>query len=127
MELDADLFRRIVGDDALPLPPENPADRRGAGRVWVGRHAYLTRSTGPSAGQTASVVVRDVSPLGTGILTATPLEAGEAFRLVLPLAEPPPDGGASVILECRTVWCRVGDYGNGASFIVGAEFLQRIS
>ena len=127
MELDADLFRRIVGDDALPLPPENPRDRRAAGRAWVGRHAYLTRTTGGSSGPTVGVVVRDVSPRGAGVLTTMPLEVGDTFRLVLPLADLPPSGNASVILECRTVWRKAGEYGDGSSFIVGAAFLQRIS
>ena len=127
MELDADLFRRIVGNDALSLPPENPTDRRAAGRVFIGRHAYLTRTAGGLAGPTLGVVVRDVSPHGAGLLTGTPLKVGDVFRLVLPLADLSPAGDASVILECRTVWCRAGEYGDGSSFLVGGEFVQRIS
>jgi hypothetical protein len=127
MDLDADLFRRIVGDDAMPLPPDNPTDRRATGRVWVGRHAYLTRTAGVSTAPTIGVVVRDVSPRGAGLLTTTLLDAGDVFRLVLPLAELPPAGDASVILECRAVWRKAGEYGDGSSFIVGAEFLQRIA
>ena len=76
---------------------------------------------------TLGVVVRDLSPGGAGVLTATPLEVGDVFRLVLPLAELPWAGDASVILECRAVWRKAGEYGDGSSFIVGAEFLQHIS
>jgi hypothetical protein len=125
MELDADLFRRIVGDAALPLPPEAPDDRRATGRVFLGRRTHLIPVSDP-ASKPVGVVIRDVSLLGVGILTTTPLPAGEMFRLVLPLVEALPNGGSSVTLECRTLWRKAGDYGDGSSFIVGAEFVQMI-
>ena len=72
-----------------------------------------------------AVVVRDVAPRGVGILTTSPLAAGDTFNLVLPLLHALPDGADAITLECRALWRQLGSYGDGTSFVVGAEFLRR--
>src|SRR4051812_38049224 len=104
MLLDADLFRRIVGDAPMPLPPDAD-DRRATGRVFLGRRTYLTTRSDPAA-PPVGVVVRDVSPGGVGLLTTTALPVGDTIRLILPLADLVSGGPASVIVECRTRWRR---------------------
>lgn len=131
MQLDPDLFRRLVGEAPLPLPDDGPSERRSGGRVFLGRRAHITLTVDPAV-PPIGVVVRDASLRGVGILTTRPLATGDRFLLTLPLAPSvrPDDASAindtaphSITLECQTLWSKPGEFGDGASLIVGAEFI----
>jgi hypothetical protein len=92
-----------------------PEQRRGK-RFRVGRRGRLL-CPAPAAGQPAeaSVLVRDVSAEGVGIVHTEPLAVGHLFVLVLTTR-----AGREVRLACRIVRCERAA-GGGIACLIGAR------
>lgn len=102
--------------------PKSGADRRRAARVEHLASVVLSRPTGASAGVQTSVMLRDYSRTGMGVLHRRPL--GLAERYVLRAG----DGSAAV--GCEVVRCLpagpVAPVG-GEWFVAGLEFLGPVT
>lgn len=121
MQLSQHLFSRV----ASLLAPQPFVERRSEPRANVRGTARMVRGAaeGPRRhpGRPITVYVQDLSPGGAGMLSATPVEAGEQFVLVM--EKPGWEGtgeGEGVILTCAAAYCRslAQDlYGIGVQFL----------
>jgi len=121
MPLSQHLFSRV----ATLLAPQPFVERRGEPRASVRGTARMVRGAADESlrntARPVTVYVQDLSPGGAGMLSATPVEAGEQFILVM--EKPGWEGsgeGEGVTLACASAYCRslAQDlYGIGVRFL----------
>jgi hypothetical protein len=96
-----------------------PRERRHRLRFWVGRRGTIARADAPTT-RPVTVMVREVSLTGVGLVHTERIEVGHVFVLSIPVIGATADD-ESVVVECRVVRCVRANM--GAAFVVGAEFV----
>jgi hypothetical protein len=119
MELTANILQRLAHTEGVHHG-KYAAERRKHQRLWMGRKATLMRHVGPGDHTPASVMVRDLSAAGVGLVSPNLMPVGTVFALVLSGGHD--DAGARVTVECQTVRCDRAS--GGGAYIVGAQFLR---
>lgn len=113
MELSEGQFRQLV--QGLSQPGSG-AERRKAKRVAVVTRGTLRVIEGAPK-RTFSVLTRDISATGMGLIAAAPIERGVVFSLELPDAT---GKGMLPPLHCQVRYCRTladGMWGVGVEYI----------
>ena len=108
------LFEDITGDAGL-LHSRND-ERRGWPRVPIGLRGTIQLHEAALGAQPMTVVVRDISRKGVGLLCPDEVEPGKAFMLKLRIKDADP-----VDLPCVVTRCERGGMG-ASNFVLGANF-----
>jgi hypothetical protein len=116
--LSQDLLIDLTGACELPLPP-NANGHRDCWRVPIGTRGTIRLAFANSV--PVSLVVRDISAIGAGLLFENPMRTGQKFWLYLPKAHAPEEivGICCVALRCDRGGAFKELYSIGASFIEG--------
>ena len=121
VQLSAQLFADIVGDEAVAMASSATADeRRQSPRANLGRRARIYPLIETSSDHGEPVLVRDISVHGIGMLIGEALTPGDEFIIHLPtntassLEEP-------VKIQCAVRRCQAGGSGQ-TQFLVGSTF-----
>ena len=117
--LSRELLTDVTGACELPNPAE-PKGRRECWRVPIGTRATLCL---PDADSTpVSLVVRDVSAIGAGLLFEKPMKAGKKFWLYLPKPHAPEEhvGICCVVVRCDPGGAFKKLYSVGVTFLEGS-------
>jgi hypothetical protein len=129
MQMSQELFERFVGSHdsdrvapsaVLPVGCRRAPERRVAVRMQFGKRAQIRRDRGKAAGKWETVMVRDVSQSGLGLLSDDAMSNGETFVVRLPQRD-----GTLCRIRCAAKRCEAGGFG-GVAFLVGATFEQII-
>jgi hypothetical protein len=118
MELTPYMLKRLAHTEGLQHG-KYATERRKHRRLWMGRKATLTRWTGAD-GKPASVMVRDLSAAGVGLVSPSLMPLGTVFALTL--TGGPDHADMKVTVECQTVRCDRAS--GGGAYIVGAQFVR---
>ncbi len=130
MVLPTQMLERITGTHeplhqttkaaVLPVGCRRRVERRQSPRIAFGKRSQISRDKGPFAGKWETVLLKEISQGGIGLLTQTPFSVGDTFIMKLPQSD-----GAEMRIRCATRRCEAGGFG-GVSFLVGASFEQVI-
>jgi hypothetical protein len=129
MQLSSQLFDRIVGMSSeagrpatvLPVGCRRAPERRSMSRLAFGQRTQICRDAGPKAGVWETVLVKDISTQGIGILCDEQIQPGQTFMLKLS-----DKTGQTIRIRCKTSRCEKGGFGN-TSYMLGATFEQVIA
>jgi len=115
MELPEKLLEDVAGSGHVKWEKIR-RDKRSAARAPVGRRAMVLRKSG-----NLSVVIREVSATGVGLLSSVAMGIGDEFILCLPRQKKPAEP-----VKCRVVR-RDGGGSSDGGYIIGAVFTEILS
>jgi hypothetical protein len=116
MELSAELFEQIVGQNPAQAASSN-LENRGKPRLTVGNRAWISPAAAP-VGTRIIVALRDLSVKAIGFSAQHPMVLNEMFVLGMTRRSGPP-----VRVICSVTRCDK-DQEDGDRFVIGASFLR---
>ena len=117
MELTAEQFEQITGL-THEAPIYDGVEKRRHPRVTFGSRARIYPLIPAICPNGRSVLVRDISLGGVGLLFSDPLAVGDEFYIQLPTLH-----GETLVIHCMTQHCETGG-SHGKQFVIGAAFEQ---
>lgn len=117
MELTAEQFELITGLTSQP-PIYDGVDKRRHPRVAFGSRARIFPMVPIICPEGRSVLVRDISVAGIGLLFSDPLAIGDEIILQLPAQR-----GEPLVVHCMVQRCDIGG-SHGKQFVIGATYEQ---
>ncbi len=128
MLLSSQLFDRIIGmsgetgrqSTVLPVGCRRAPENRQVSRMAFGQRTQICLDSGKNAGVWETVMVKDISTKGIGILCNESIVIGCTFMLKLTDKE-----GDTIRIRCKARRCERGGFGSTA-YLLGATFEQVI-